>query len=217
MAIEEDTTPIRKEKKRRYNKYWEDMPEFKGWLQQSPMNADKAYCKVCEREHAIHMNDLKKHASSSKHLTKLQDHGIDHFIIEANGDDPDYMNTPPIKVKIKQRKSPPITPNSTPRAYNKTGNPVIRKPQIIILNIRVANAIDTDFILIDLPKKKWNYNDLMLAMCHELNVEPNNVERVRLLPHTKLRRDIEVQRLKDYEELELVLHDPSICQSIDTE
>ena len=209
-------------KKRHYNKNWEELPEFKGWLEQSSISENKAICTVCGVELRIHMNDLRKHASSSKHLQKLQEHDIDHFYIEdedeanlRNG--PDYINNPPVEVNIKERKTPPITPNITPRAYNKKTNSVGRKAQKIVLKIRIANAPDPDFIEVDLPKNKLNYNDLILAMCQELDVQPKKVERLRKLPNTKIRRDVEIQRLKDYEELELVLYKLIQCQPIQLE
>ena len=42
-------------------------------------------------------------------------------------------------------------------------------------------------------------------MCHELGVNSAQVERIRKLPNTRLRRDIEICRLQNYAELELVL------------
>ena len=41
-------------------------------------------------------------------------------------------------------------------------------------------------------------------MCKEIGVNPHTVERIRKLPNTKLRRDVEVHRLENYTELELV-------------
>jgi hypothetical protein len=82
---------------------------------------------------------------------------------------------------------------------------VILDSRVRILKIRVASLKDLDFIEIDLPQKMTRYNDLLEAICKELNVEPAKVERIRKLPNTRLRRDIEVTRLTDYTELELVL------------
>ena len=73
------------------------------------------------------------------------------------------------------------------------------------MKIRVANLTDQDFIEIDLPKTNLTFNDLKRIMCEELNISAETVERLRKLPNTKLRRDIDVQRLTDYEEIELVL------------
>ncbi len=77
-----------------------------------------------------------------------------------------------------------------------------------ILKIRVAgDSNDADFIEIDLPSSKWNYESLVQVMCQELNFDTNvkTVDRIRKLPNTRLRRDVEVQRLEDYSELELVI------------
>ena len=41
-------------------------------------------------------------------------------------------------------------------------------------------------------------------MCKEIGVNSATVERIRKLPNTKLRRDVEVRRLENYTELELV-------------
>ena len=81
-----------------------------------------------------------------------------------------------------------------------------------IFKIRIAGFEDPDFIEIDVPESNLNLNDLKEIMCNELKVEKQTViERVRKLPNTKLRRDVEVTRLVDYAELELVLlnSDPS--------
>ena len=78
------------------------------------------------------------------------------------------------------------------------------KPNII-LKIRVANTSDPDFIEIDLPRRKLKLHSLIVALCEELEVQTKMVEKVRKLPNTRMRRDIEVRRLQDYDELELVL------------
>ena len=49
----------------------------------------------------------------------------------------------------------------------------------------------------------FSFQDLM---CQELGVNSDTVERIRKLPDTKLRRDVEVRRLEDYAKLELVLN-----------
>ena len=78
------------------------------------------------------------------------------------------------------------------------------KPNII-LKIRVANTSDPDFIEIDLPRRKLKLHSLIVALCEELEVQTKMVEKVRKMPNTRMRRDIEVRRLQDYDELELVL------------
>merc|ERR1711994_415082 len=65
----------------------------------------------------------------------------------------------------------------------------------IILKIRVANTSDPDFIEIDLPRRKLKLHSLIVALCEELEVQTKMVEKVRKLPNTRMRRDIEVRRL----------------------
>lgn len=50
---------------RRYRKEWEDIPEFKIWLDGG--EGDTAYCKLCKANLRPQLNDLKKHASGKKH------------------------------------------------------------------------------------------------------------------------------------------------------
>ena len=51
-----------------------------------------------------------------------------------------------------------------------------------------------------------------MAICSELNIQPQKIERLRKLPDTKLRKDSDVQRLEDYTELEVVLFETVQCQ-----
>ena len=45
-----------------YNEDWETLPEFRGWLEKSVNDTDKAYCNVCKSELRSHKNDLTTHA-----------------------------------------------------------------------------------------------------------------------------------------------------------
>ena len=48
-----------------------------------------------------------------------------------------------------------------------------------------------------------NYSGLKQIMCEELNIPMENVRRIIKLPNTILRRDVEVQRMINYTEIEL--------------
>lgn len=78
------------------------------------------------------------------------------------------------------------------------------KSKLLILKIRVANQTDQDFIEIDVEDNQHTLQSLKDLMCKEIGVNPHTVERIRKLPNTKLRRDVEVRRLENYTELELV-------------
>lgn len=57
----------------------------------------------------------------------------------------------------------------------------------------------------ELPRDALTLEYLTVAACEELGVETGMVERVRKMPNTRLRRDREVARLVDYQDVELVL------------
>lgn len=114
----------------------------------------------------------------------------------------------------------PVKRRRKPKTYNDSiydygdlddedyGKPIMGRAKSrpnIILKIRVANTSDPDFIEIDLPRRKLKLHSLIVALCEELEVQTKMVEKVRKLPNTRMRRDIEVRRLQDYDELELVL------------
>ena len=75
----------------------------------------------------------------------------------------------------------------------------------MILKVRVAGNDDPDYIEIELPGDSLSLEALILTAASELEIEAGQVERVRRMPNTRLRRDKEVARLPDYQEIELVI------------
>ncbi|GJQ79989.1 hypothetical protein Trydic_g9464 [Trypoxylus dichotomus] len=78
----------------------------------------------------------------------------------------------------------------------------------LVLKVRIAGSNDPDFIEIEVPYWKLTYASLMKICCEELAVDVVQVERIRKLPNTRLRKDSELKRLMNYECLELVLKTP---------
>ena len=74
-----------------------------------------------------------------------------------------------------------------------------------MLKARVANAYETDFIEVELKHSALTYESLVTLLCTELGVNPELVVKVRKLPNTIVRKDKDVARLVDYQEMELVL------------
>ncbi|CAH1794380.1 unnamed protein product, partial [Owenia fusiformis] len=96
------------------------------------------------------------------------------------------------------------------RTEHITNGPIAKKeysnnPSEIVLKARVANAVETDFIEIELEWAKQTYDTLLNLMCHELGVNKALVFKIRKMPNTIVRKDKDVQRLTDFQELELVL------------
>ena len=75
----------------------------------------------------------------------------------------------------------------------------------LVLKIRVANSDEKDFIEFDAPRQ-IAFDQLVTLMRTELAVATTAVvQKVRKLPDTIVRNDRDVRRLRDYQELELVL------------
>lgn len=72
-----------------------------------------------------------------------------------------------------------------------------------ILKLKVEG--ERDFIEADLPLEEMNMNSLMTLVSSELRVNHSFIKYLRKLPDTKMRRDIDVARLNNYQEIEVVL------------
>ncbi|KAJ7315960.1 hypothetical protein JRQ81_002122 [Phrynocephalus forsythii] len=77
--------------------------------------------------------------------------------------------------------------------------------QELVLKVRVQNPKENDFIEIELDRQELTYQDLLQVSCCELGVNPEQVEKIRKLPNTLIRKDKDVARLQDFQELELIL------------
>lgn len=70
--------------------------------------------------------------------------------------------------------------------------------------MRIAGSKDPDYIEVEIPRWKLTYSTLLQICCTELQLSEAQVERIRKLPNTRLRKDGDVKRLIDYQCLELV-------------
>ncbi|XP_064323133.1 ankyrin repeat domain-containing protein 40 [Phalacrocorax carbo] len=79
--------------------------------------------------------------------------------------------------------------------------------QELVLKVRIQNPNlrENDFIEIELDRQELTYKELLQVSCRELGVNPEHVQKIRKLPNTMLRKDKDVARLQDFQELELVL------------
>ncbi|XP_069786028.1 ankyrin repeat domain-containing protein 40 isoform X2 [Narcine bancroftii] len=84
---------------------------------------------------------------------------------------------------------------------------VPEREQELVLKVRLHNptAEDDDFIEVELDRCELTFQALLRVTCQELAVSPEKVEKIRKLPNTLLRKDKDVMRLENYQELELVL------------
>jgi len=131
---------------------------------------------------------------------------------------PNYIRSPVLGYKVdtgesrvKEEKS--VIQEKRPRIESsRPSPPPVQRRQIIptlghemILKVRLAGSEDPDYIEIELPGDSLTLDSLTLVASTELGVEASRVTRLRRMPNTRLRRDKEVSRLPDYQEIELVL------------
>ena len=83
--------------------------------------------------------------------------------------------------------------------------PSFLSPTSFLVKIRVCNSGETDFYEIELPS--LTYKCLLKSCAEELEVDVALIYKIRKLPNILLRRDRDVQRLKEGQELEVVIRE----------
>ncbi len=78
----------------------------------------------------------------------------------------------------------------------------------MIIRVRVAGArgdtsVLSDFVEVEVLSP--SYSSLLESCCEELELTPEGVARIRKLPNVWIRKDKDVQRLNDGQELEIIL------------
>lgn len=115
---------------------------------------------------------------------------------------PNYLRNPPLAdhVDIQETRRSTIVPERVVPTTRQ--NPL---PEELVLKVRVANCGDPDFIEVELPIADLTYSRLLRLCTDELDVNPAHVTRLRKLPNTIIRKDKDVARLINGQELELVV------------
>ncbi|XP_044106456.1 putative ANKRD40 C-terminal-like protein [Neovison vison] len=75
----------------------------------------------------------------------------------------------------------------------------------LVLKVRIKSPRENDFIEVELNRGELSYQNLLRVSCCELGIEPEQVRAIRKLPNTLLRKDKDIQRLQDFQEVELIL------------
>jgi len=126
---------------------------------------------------------------------------------------PNYIRSPPLGYKVDTgNREQAAVQEKRPRVENAKQTPqrrqvaqVTPQAQELVLKVRVAGSEDPDYIEVEMPGESLTLEYLAVVAAEELGVEPSQVERIRKMPNTKLRRDKEVARMTDYQEVELVM------------
>ncbi|MBV94458.1 Ankyrin repeat domain-containing protein 40, partial [Eschrichtius robustus] len=75
----------------------------------------------------------------------------------------------------------------------------------LVLKVRIQSHKENDFIEVELDRQELSYQNLLKVSCCELGINPEQVEKIRKLPNTLLRKDKDILRLRDFQEVELIL------------
>ncbi|ELW62259.1 Ankyrin repeat domain-containing protein 40 [Tupaia chinensis] len=59
----------------------------------------------------------------------------------------------------------------------------------LVLKIRIQSPKENDFIEIELNRQELSYQNLLKLSCSELGIDPEQVEKMRKLPNTLLRKN----------------------------
>lgn len=128
---------------------------------------------------------------------------------------PNYIKNPPMAYQVDLAEKEPVVVEKKarlegvevqPRRVSAAVRPLVQQ-QDVILKVRVAGGGDPDYVEMELPRDALTLEYLTVAACEELGQEAGRVDRIRKMPNTRLRRDREVARLVDYQEVELVLRE----------
>jgi hypothetical protein len=77
------------------------------------------------------------------------------------------------------------------------------RPSPLLVKVRVSGSGESDFVEVEVAPP--TYPALVSACCEELELSPSDVAKIRKLPNVLVRKDRDVQRMADGQELEVVL------------
>lgn len=110
----------------------------------------------------------------------------------------------------------PITPNylsnpvmaqrlDLPEGKKTYVNKTIERNEELVLKVRTSDPPNQDFIEIEIPIEELSYKSVLKMCCEELQTPHQKVLKLRKLPNTIIRKDKDVLRFRNFEELELVV------------
>ena len=94
-------------------------------------------------------------------------------------------------------------PNKEIEGLNDQGGLASLSTNPLLVKVRVVGSGESDFVEVEVPSP--TYPALLKACCEELEVQTSDVVKIRKLPNVWVRKDRDVQRMKEGQELEVVL------------
>lgn len=152
-----------------------------------------------------------RHSSHGEYAQTVRDSGlVCSSLSSSNGSSSSYVDKPTVS---RQQSVPPqlnttqagmSVPAFQPFFFTSTF-PVNVQELVLKVRIQNPNARENDFIEVELDRQELTYRSLLRVCCRELGISSDHVEKIRKLPNTMLRKDKDVARLQDFQELEVVL------------
>ncbi|XP_078012194.1 LOW QUALITY PROTEIN: putative ANKRD40 C-terminal-like protein [Phascolarctos cinereus] len=107
--------------------------------------------------------------------------------------------------KAPEDAAPPPLPFD-PRVENDTSTE-------LVLKVRKRSPRENDFIEIELDRQNLTYQDLLQVSCQELGINLEQVAKIGKLSNTLLRKDKDISRPREFQELELILVNHGMIES----
>ncbi|WAQ96670.1 ANR40-like protein [Mya arenaria] len=162
---------------------------------------------------ALHWACKRNHIDIVKYLLAHDSGGVSEapsFAIT-----PSYLKFPVFPYASRDPVPPAIdSQHHAPALVNGHTGPTLRSdPNELVLKARVAYLTDRDFIEVELSRQTLTFEALLTMLTRELGVDRSLVHKIRKLPDTVLRKDKDVARLVDFQEVELVLTNRAMSSS----
>jgi hypothetical protein len=71
------------------------------------------------------------------------------------------------------------------------------------VKVRISGSGESDFVEVEVPS--LSYSSLLKSCCEELELVPHEIAKIRKLPNVWVRKDKDVQRMKEGQELEIIV------------
>ena len=102
----------------------------------------------------------------------------------------------PIPTKSQRDSLQPSSSSSSSSSPSSTSQPLVVK-------VRLCGSGECDFVEVEVPSV--TYQALLQTCCEELEVNAADVAKIRKLPNVLIRKDRDIQRMKEGQELEIVM------------
>lgn len=81
----------------------------------------------------------------------------------------------------------------------------------LLVKVRISGSGESDFVEVEVPS--LSYPSLLKSCCEELELVPHEIAKIRKLPNVWVRKDKDVQRMREGQELEIIVKSIAVPNS----